>query len=298
MQFITLSQWPDTWDRPSKNYFYSEYNKIKGSYSFKWDIQPPSPSWFSKVRIRNSDILLFCFVSPSQFCLRIFQCSLSFYSNIFLKHFYFNWKIKYLFSSLFSSRVHSSEIIFQSSLKHFISVSVERWCRLRGNLLFYFKSRDQWSEPAGVIVLENVTVKVDNTGMDGTFGLLLTFGASQLQHLSSYTESDRDSWRAAIESASHYKMRLHLQTLKDRLAQIQNAQDKPPPDILCNSSVIDPDTPPLLECSLSCDNLLCDALGRSPSTRLLIFVRNSTGGDWTLYANTEIMEVMFALSRL
>merc|ERR1712079_706896 len=28
-------------------------------------------------------------------------------------------------------------------------VSVERWCRLRGNLLFYFKSRDHWSEPAG-----------------------------------------------------------------------------------------------------------------------------------------------------
>ena len=32
---------------------------------------------------------------------------------------------------------------------YFCSVSLERWCRLRGNLLFYFKSRDQWSEPAG-----------------------------------------------------------------------------------------------------------------------------------------------------
>ena len=26
-------------------------------------------------------------------------------------------------------------------------MSVERWCRLRGNILFHFKSRDQWSEP-------------------------------------------------------------------------------------------------------------------------------------------------------
>jgi len=171
-------------------------------------------------------------------------------------------------------------------------ISVERWCRLRGNLLFYFKSRDQWSEPAGVIVLENVTVKVDNSGMDGTFGLLLTFGTSQLQHLSSYTETERDSWRAAIESASHFKMRIHLQTLRDRLAQIQKAQDidKGPSEILCDSSVIDPDTPPLLECSLSCDNLLCDALGRSPSTRLLVFVRNSSNGEWHMYANTEIVE--------
>ena len=36
-----------------------------------------------------------------------------------------------------------------------IAVSVERWCRLRGNLLFYFKSRDHWSEPAGVIGMRN-----------------------------------------------------------------------------------------------------------------------------------------------
>ena len=43
------------------------------------------------------------------------------------------------------------------------TVSVERWCRLRGNLLFYFKSRDQWSEPAGVLVLEGVTVTAPPT---------------------------------------------------------------------------------------------------------------------------------------
>lgn len=35
-----------------------------------------------------------------------------------------------------------------------ITVSLERWCRLRGNLLFYFKNGDQFSEPQGVIVLE------------------------------------------------------------------------------------------------------------------------------------------------
>lgn len=41
------------------------------------------------------------------------------------------------------------------------AVSLERWCRLRGNLLFYFKSREQWSEPLGVIILEQCTVRVD-----------------------------------------------------------------------------------------------------------------------------------------
>jgi len=52
-------------------------------------------------------------------------------------------------------------------------VSLERWCRLRGNLLFYFKSRDQWSEPVGVLVLEQCSTRIDNpetTPPEGPFG--------------------------------------------------------------------------------------------------------------------------------
>lgn len=55
-------------------------------------------------------------------------------------------------------------------------MNLERWCRLRGNLLFYFKSRDQWSEPLGVIVLEQCTVKIDPstaTLPDGLYGFFL-----------------------------------------------------------------------------------------------------------------------------
>lgn len=40
------------------------------------------------------------------------------------------------------------------------TVSSQKWCKLRGNLLFYFKSNDQFSEPAGVIVLEKYRVTV------------------------------------------------------------------------------------------------------------------------------------------
>ena len=91
--------------------------------------------------------------------------------------------------------------------KYPILVSVERWCRLRGNLLFYFRSRDQWSEPAGVIVLEAVVeVTEDNTGTvldSGTFGFILNFCSGPSQYLSCFTKADRDSWRTAIESASH-----------------------------------------------------------------------------------------------
>lgn len=41
-------------------------------------------------------------------------------------------------------------------------MSLERWCRLRGNLLFYFKSSDQFSEPQGVIVLEKCEPVIRN----------------------------------------------------------------------------------------------------------------------------------------
>ena len=70
------------------------------------------------------------------------------------------------------------------------SVSVERWCRLRGNLLFYFKSRDHWSEPAGVIVIEDCEVRSEAASPldDSTFGIVLSFGGGQLQHLATYTE--------------------------------------------------------------------------------------------------------------
>ena len=67
---------------------------------------------------------------------------------------------------------------------------MERWCRLRGNLLFYFKSRDHWSEPAGVIVVEDCEVRPEAASPldDSTFGLVLSFGGGQLQHLATYTE--------------------------------------------------------------------------------------------------------------
>jgi len=53
------------------------------------------------------------------------------------------------------------------------TVSLERWCRLRGNLLFYFKSREQWSEPLGVIILEQCSIKVDTPTAEGPYGFHL-----------------------------------------------------------------------------------------------------------------------------
>ena len=158
--------------------------------------------------------------------------------------------------------------------------------------MFYLKSRDpRWSEPAGLLVLENVEVTEDSSVLEGTFGLVLRW-PGHTQHLSSYSRAERDAWLVALRSASHSNMRQLLVSLRDRLGRLANTETEVPADEpTTDSTVIDPSSPPLLECSFSCDNLLCDALGRSPSARLLIFLRNSSNGEWRLYANTEIVEV-------
>ena len=57
--------------------------------------------------------------------------------------------------------------------------------------------------------------------------------------------------------------------------------------------ITDPSEAPLCEMSISCDNLLCDALGRSPSAKIVISVRNHQKLDhcWHRHGSTEVAEV-------
>jgi inositol polyphosphate-4-phosphatase len=55
-------------------------------------------------------------------------------------------------------------------------VSSQRWCKLRGNLLFYFKSNDQFSEPAGLIVLEKYRVVIPDEPSDAFEGFPFYIG--------------------------------------------------------------------------------------------------------------------------
>lgn len=178
-------------------------------------------------------------------------------------------------------------------------ICVERWCRLRGNLLFYFKSRDQWSEPAGVVVLENFTVQSHTDIESSTYGLLLVWEGGYTQYLGCHTHQDCEAWRDALLSASHATMRKHLESLEARLREVTAAVHEAGADLSSHQSsiilpsthpVIDPEVPPLLECTFVCDNLLCDAIGRTPSTRLVVYVRNSGHQPWLVYGNTEIVE--------
>lgn len=48
-------------------------------------------------------------------------------------------------------------------------MSFPRWCKLRGNLLFYLKDQDPFSLPLGLIVLENCrpVIRSESRDVDG-----------------------------------------------------------------------------------------------------------------------------------
>ncbi|XP_069701186.1 inositol polyphosphate-4-phosphatase type I A isoform X3 [Periplaneta americana] len=171
-------------------------------------------------------------------------------------------------------------------------VSLERWCRLRGNLLFYFKSREQWSEPLGVIILEQCSIKVDTPTAEGPYGFHLVFDGGLSQHLAAYSEGERDAWLQAIQLASYECMRSQLLALQQRM-ELHRGQD---PDLdvhmwrIRRGHTLDPSELPLCEISLACDNLLCDGHGRPPNPVLVVHVYIPADAVWIKYAKTEVVE--------
>ena len=82
-------------------------------------------------------------------------------------------------------------------------------------------------------MIEDCEIQPEANSSEATYGLVLTFSAGQLQHLATYTENERDSWIAALRSASHRQMRSHLEDLRSRLkAKTMNSTEP------SNSSVI------------------------------------------------------------
>ncbi|XP_031628041.1 inositol polyphosphate-4-phosphatase type I A isoform X2 [Contarinia nasturtii] len=172
-------------------------------------------------------------------------------------------------------------------------VSLERWCRLRGNLLFYFKSSDQFSEPQGVIVLEKCepVIRNEKREHDG-FVFFIEFQDNLKQRLSTNTESERAEWIQAIRQASYEEMRKKLQSLRE---QIENRRDtKQDIDVdmmrLQIGKEIDISEVPICEAVISCDNLLCDGHGRPPNPTVIVQISEQNRLSWIRYGRTEVIE--------
>ncbi|XP_031828360.1 inositol polyphosphate-4-phosphatase type I A isoform X1 [Nomia melanderi] len=183
-------------------------------------------------------------------------------------------------------------------------VSFERWCRLRGNLLFYFKSREQWSEPLGVIILEQCFVRVEQPSNQIPYGFSIVFDGGLFQALGANSAEERDSWLQALQLASYECMRSQLLALRQRIEAFSGHKHdtdiqmlrlqrgittgtlaRVPPPAFSHPAEI-----PMCEISLTCDNLLCDGHGRPPNPVLEIDVQPKGSKTWIKYARTEVME--------
>ncbi|KAF2894719.1 hypothetical protein ILUMI_11457 [Ignelater luminosus] len=178
------------------------------------------------------------------------------------------------------------------------TVSLERWCRLRGNLLFYFKSRDPWSEPIGVVVLEQCQVRLDPPNVstsltaDSQFPFYLVFDGGLCQALAATSDYDRSSWVQAIKAASYEGIRAELHALQQCIERKRS--HRPLTDLhmwrIQRQHMLDMSELPLCEVSLACDNLLCDGHGRPPNPTLVVDVYMASTKVWVQYARTEIIE--------
>lgn len=177
-------------------------------------------------------------------------------------------------------------------------INLERWCRLRGNLLFYFKSGDPWSEPIGVIVLEQCQVRVEcplaapPIVADGHYPFYLVFDGGLCQALSAASECERGSWIDAIKVASYEGIRAEYNALRQCIERRRT--HKPDMDLqtwrLQKGNTLDVIEVPLCEISLSCDNLLCDGHGIPPNPSLAVDVYVPVSKNWVHYARTETIE--------
>ncbi|XP_012279461.1 type I inositol 3,4-bisphosphate 4-phosphatase isoform X4 [Orussus abietinus] len=172
------------------------------------------------------------------------------------------------------------------------TVSSERWCRLRGNLLFYFKSREQWSEPLGVIILEQCSLRVEQPTNQIPYGFSIVFDGGLFQQLGANSIDERDSWLQALQLASYECMRSQLLALRQRIEACSG--HKHDTDIqmlrLQRGITTDPAEIPVCEISLACDNLLCDGHGRPPNPVLEVDVQPIRSKTWIKYARTEVVE--------
>ncbi|XP_070074476.1 sesquipedalian-1 isoform X2 [Drosophila takahashii] len=103
-------------------------------------------------------------------------------------------------------------------------VRVERWCKLRGNLLFYLKDKDPKSPVAGLLVLENCRPRIHNEQREPEgYVFDLDFKDSSSERLISRSSAERLSWVQCIEQASSEQLNQLIRQLKDQIV----AQSRP-----------------------------------------------------------------------
>ncbi|XP_072553950.1 type II inositol 3,4-bisphosphate 4-phosphatase-like isoform X3 [Paramormyrops kingsleyae] len=165
----------------------------------------------------------------------------------------------------------------------------ERWCRLRGNLLFLMQSPSQRSDPVEVIVLERCHV-VESGDNHSALRIKFESGETDLC-LEAGTASALQSWIVVLREANSESLRNRIQHLRRLLMAMTGSvqSDSPKAGGARAGPILVPELP-LVEFSLACQNLASPARDRKPSSMLQVSVVNTLERSLAAYSCTEIVE--------
>ncbi|XP_053400019.1 inositol polyphosphate-4-phosphatase type I A-like isoform X2 [Mercenaria mercenaria] len=173
---------------------------------------------------------------------------------------------------------------------------VERFFRLRGNLLFYFKGKDFKSDPQGVFVLERCTVELD-VNEQQNFSFVIVFeGDEEIYTFSAKTEEDRDGWIQALHVASYECLKMQLQSLREQV-QAKTGKD-PMVHMMPSDTGMEFETQaagstddPAMEISLEIEGLPNDSTGLPPNPFVVIYIIvPPQQQNWLQHNHTEMVE--------
>ncbi|XP_052794474.1 inositol polyphosphate-4-phosphatase type I A-like isoform X2 [Mya arenaria] len=175
---------------------------------------------------------------------------------------------------------------------------VEKYLRLRGNLLFYFKGKEyvQKSEPQGVLVLERCAVELD-VNEQNSFSFVIVFEGDEVTYtFSALTEEERDDWIQTLHDASYECLKMQLQSLREQV-QARTGED-PLIQMLQPDTGMDFETraaadtsDPAMEISLTVEGLPNDSNEQAPNPFAVVYIIvPPQQQNWLQHSHTEMVE--------
>ncbi|KAJ8298356.1 hypothetical protein KUTeg_024887 [Tegillarca granosa] len=175
-------------------------------------------------------------------------------------------------------------------------IFVERYFRLRGNLLFYFKSKEMKSDPIGVLVLERCTIELMVDDEKGNSFMIVYEGDDYAYKFAAKDEEERDCWIQALHIASYECLKMQLQSLREQL-QARTGRDPisqtmpTETDLEFEIGAGNTEEDPAIEVSLSCENLPNDSTGNPPNPFVALYtIIPPAQTTWIQHNHTEVSE--------
>ncbi|XP_064366825.1 inositol polyphosphate 4-phosphatase type II isoform X7 [Dromaius novaehollandiae] len=175
----------------------------------------------------------------------------------------------------------------------------ERWCRLKGNLLFLMKNKT--SEASEVVILERCWIVEFRSKTDVSIVLKFQSGEPDL-YLEAASKPDCESWAAALGEANSEGLRNKIQQLRRLIMEIKEERSADEARQFVPSSQVDSlgepqftsiqriANEPKLEFSLACKDLVAATRDRKLNTFIQVSVVHPAEHILTRYSSTEIVE--------